>query len=244
VTYTVVEWALKEVQKRFSDIPVLNMATFIIVRAHDMMLEQRLFHHNMLLHYFEVVPETELGMTKEEVDRAVSSIYEYKIEVVNFLESNRAAADWLNYGMNQFYRVVRAGQTKMNTWKGPLSDVRFENIKKINFAFAQVTEENVQKIYHLHLNAHMLSSKPSLAYDFSNPQRIKRNRALLNLGGLALGFIKMPGWLKSNVDSFIKSFYVEQVRLEGALVAHFDLQSNDIMVDQIYNQRANFYIVR
>ena len=74
VTYKVVEWALRQAQKKFAHLPVLNIATFVIVRVHDMMLEQRYFHHNMLLHYFETIPETKLGMTKEEVDRAVSSI--------------------------------------------------------------------------------------------------------------------------------------------------------------------------
>jgi len=73
---------------------------------------------------------------------------------------------------------------------------------------------------------------------------VKRNRALLNIAGVALGFIQMPGWIKGNVDNFIKSFYVEQVRLEGALVAHFESTGNEEMINKIYSQRANFYILR
>ncbi|HXH76774.1 MAG TPA: hypothetical protein VNJ08_17525 [Bacteriovoracaceae bacterium] len=247
VTYKVVMWALGEIQKRFSDIPVLNIASFVIVRVHDMMLEQRSFHHNMLLHYFEMIPETKLGMTKEELDRTVSSIFEYRIDPTNIMESNRANSTWLSYGLDNFYRQVRAGNTRVRSWQSGLSNVSFTNVKKLNFAFAQVTEKTreatAERIYHLHLTSHQFSRKPALAYDLSQPTRVKRNRALLNLAGLGLGFINMPGQLKSSIDGFIKSFYVQQVRMEGALVGHFESSGDTEMIKKIYAQRANFYIV-
>lgn len=244
VTYKVVTWALEQAKKKFSNIPVLNIASFVIVRVHDMMLEQRHFSHNMLLHYFETMPESSFGMTKEEVDRAVSSIYEYRIEATNLPESNRAFKDWLNYGMNNFYISVRAGNSKVKSWTSPMSTMAFKDIKKLNYAFAQVVEKDARKIYHLHLNSHKFTQKPALAYDYSNPKRVKRNRSLMNLAGVALGFIKMPGWLKSNVDGFIKSMYVEQVRMEGALVGYFESTGDTGMIKDIYAQRANFYIVQ
>jgi hypothetical protein len=244
VTYKVVTWALDQAKKRFSNVPVLNIASFVIVRVHDMMLEQRHFHHNMLLHYFETIPETKLGMTKEEVDRTVSSIHEYRIDATNLIESNRAARDWLNYGMTSFYMTVRAGNARVRSWQGPMSGTGFSGVKKLNFAFAEVTEKEARKIYHLHHTEHQFSQKPSLAYDYSDPKRVKRNRALLNLGGVALGFIQMPGWLKGNVDSFLKSFYVNQVRMEGALIGYFESTGDTVMINKIYSQRANFYIVR
>jgi hypothetical protein len=248
VTYEVVIWALNQAKKHFSDIPVLNIASFVIVRVHDMMLEQRHFHHNMLLHYFESIPETKLGMTKDDVDRTVSSIYEYRIGVANVLESNRAAQDWMNYGMNNFYRQVRAGNGRVRSWQSGLSNVNFSQVKKLNFAFAQVTEKSgrnsSERIYHLHLNGHRFSRKPAMAYDFSRPNVVRQNRALLNLAGVGLGFIPMPGRLKASVDSFINSFYVEQVRMEGALVAHFESTGNEEMIRRVYAQRANFYIVQ
>ncbi len=243
VTYAVVTWALEQAQKRFSNIPVLNIASFVIVRVHDMMMEQRIFHHNMLLHYFETVKENELGMTKEEVDMAVSSIYEYKIQATNVPESNRAARDWMNYGMNNFYTMVRSGNGRVREWNDPIFGGRFTDIKKLDFAFAEVNEKEARKIYHLHVNAHQFSSKPAMAYDYSQPNRVKRNRALLNLAGVGLGFLPIPGWIKGNVQSFIKSLYVEQVRMEGALVGYFDMNGNGDMMKKVYGQRANFYIV-
>lgn len=243
VTHKVVVWALEQAQKHFSNVPVLNIASFVIVRVHDMMLEQRHHAHNMLLHYFETVKEGKLGMTKEEVDRAVSSIYEYRIDVTNIFESNRAAADWLNYGMNNFYTTVRAGNTTVASWTGPFSTMTFSNVKKLNFAFAEVTHEGARKIYHLHHKAHMFSGKPSLAFDYSKPKKVKQLRALLNIGSVALGFLKLPSWIKSNVDMFVKSIYQKQVRTEGALVGYFESTGDAAMMKSIYSQRSNLYIV-
>lgn len=244
VTYQVVKWALDQAKKRFSNLPVLNIASFVIVRVHEMMLEQRHFHHNMLLHYFETIPETKLGMTKEDVDRTVSSIFEYRIGATNIFESNRAVADWLNYGMNKFYMQVRSGNSRIRSWEGPMTNVSFENIEKLNFAFANVTHQGSRKIYHLHHMNHTFSSKPSMAYDYSNPKKVKRNRALLNIAGVALGFIQIPGWIKTNVISFMDSMYVQQVRMEGALIGYFESTGDQAMINRIYSQRANFYIVQ
>jgi len=243
VTYKVVTWALQEAQKRFSNIPVLNIASFVIVRVHDMMLEQRHFAHNMLLHYFEKLPESKLGMTKKEIDRAVSSIYEYRIEATNFFESNNAAADWANYGMNKFFMNVRSGNMTVQEWSGPFSSMTFKDVKKLNFAFASVNHEGIRKIYHLNHSAHMLSMKPALAFDYSKPEKVKRFRSLLNIGGVALGFLKLPGGIKSAVDNFIKSLYVKQVRTEGALVGYFESTGDTQMRKAIFSQRSNLYIV-
>lgn len=243
VTHKVIVWALNEAKKRFSEVPVLNIVSFIIVRIHDMMLEQVHFHHNMLLHYFETMDESKLGMTKDEVDRAVSSIYEYRIELAAINESNKAAKNWKSFGMNKFYMDVRSGNTKIRNWNSGLGQRKFSDVKKINFAFAAVTEENARKIYHLHCNGHMFTQNPSLAYDYARPKHVKRIRTLLTLGGVALGFINIPDWIKSNVHNFISSMYVQQVRLEGGLVGYFESTGDTAMMKNIYAQRANFYIV-
>src|SRR5690606_18642214 len=134
VTYKVVNWALEQAKNRFSSMPVLNIASFVIVRVHDMMMEQRHFHHNMLLHYFDRIPETELGMTKGEMDRTVSSIYEYRIDVTDIFSSNAAARDWANWGVNKFFMQVRSGNSRMGS-------MGIENAKKLNFAFAEADKK-------------------------------------------------------------------------------------------------------
>ncbi len=82
------------------------------------------------------------------------------------------------------------------------------------------------------------------AYNYDKPNQVKRFRSLLNLGQLGLSFLPIPGWLKGQVESFLKSYYVDQKRLEGALVAYFDLQGNKQMSKNIKNQLINPYIIQ
>ena len=60
---------------------------------------------------------------------------------------------------------------------------------------------------------------------------------------MGLGFLPINGTIKGYVHTFIKSLYVEQVRMEGALVGFFEMNGNEAMMKKIYGQRANFYIV-
>ena len=243
VTYQVVNWALNQARKRFSNVPILNLASYVIVRIHGMMLDSRTYHHNMLLHYFEKASEGELGMTKQEVDRAMSSIYEYQIPVSGYFESNNASANWDAYGWNKFYMAVRSGNTRIREWQSPFSDFNYQDIKKLNFAYAEAKINGSRKIVSLTQTQHQFSSRPAVSYDYGNPAKIRQNRALLQLGQAALGFLPLPGWIKNTVDSFVSSTYVNQSRAEGALVAHFELLGDSAMAREISRQKANPYII-
>jgi len=243
VAYAVVTWALEQAQKRFSEIPVLNLISFVIVKVHDLLIEQKTFHHNMMLHYFQTVPESELGMTKAEVDQAISSIYEYRIEATNFQESNRAAQEWSKYGWNNFYAALRMGNTRERGLSS--NSARYTEGKRLNYAFSEFAVEGNRQILNLFSNEHLLSSKPAVAYDFARPDRIKRNRSLMNMGQLGLGFLPViPGWIKNLVNTFVDSMHVEQRRLEGALVPFFESANNAPMVQAIYRQNINPYVVQ
>ncbi len=243
VTYQVVNWALNQAKKKFANVPVLNLASYVIVRIHGMMLDSRTYHHNMLLHYFENATEGELGMTKIEVDRAMSSIYEYQIPVSGYFESNNASANWDAYGWNKFYMTVRAGNTRIRDMQSPFSNLNFKDVKKLNFAYAEAKIGESKKIISLTQTQHQFSSKPSVSFDYANPSKVRQNRALLQLGQAALGFLSLPNWIKNNVDSFISSTYVNQSRAEGALVAHFELIGDSNMAREIIRQKANPYII-
>jgi len=239
VLYSVITQALEQAKKVFSDVPALNIASFIIVRVHEMIQEQRYFHHSMLMHYFENMPEEKLGMTKAEIDVAMSSLYESRIAMTNVLESNSAAKDWANYGMKKFFMQVREGSKRAEMLKGR----GLAQAKRLNFAFIEGSDKAGKKIFHLFVNAHQFSQSPALAYDYANPNKVRRMRMLCVLGGAGLGFVQMPGWLKSRVEDFINSLYVSQVRMEGALVGYFDTKGDKDLKARIFSQRANFYIV-
>ena len=84
----------------------------------------------------------------------------------------------------------------------------------------------------------------SIAYNYNKPDQIRRFRALLSLSKVGLSFLTLPSWLKGQVESFIDSFYVEQKKLEGALVAYFDITGDKSMSKQIRLNLVNPYIFK
>jgi hypothetical protein len=239
VTYEVVKRAIEFAKKKFDNVPVLNLISFVIVKVHDLVLEQRLFNQNMLLHYLENFNEKDLGLSKEEADFVFSSIYESRIAATNYPESNAAANNWARYGTDKFFAMVRMGNNKIRR-----GDYQFEAIgPKYNWGFVEVKENGEKVVKNLVNNAHMFSSKMATAYNYNQPNKIKRNRALLNLGQVGLGFLPISGWIKSMVTGFVESFYVEQKLTEGALVAYFESNGNQAMFQAIMKQNINPYLV-
>lgn len=238
VTYEIVKRALDFAKKQFSDIPLLNLASMVIVKVHDLVLEQRLFHQNMLLHYLQNAKVEDLGLTVDEADRIFSSIYESRIAVINYRESNEAASNWTRYGLNKFYETLRTANNRVRREMSTLKEVN-----RLNFAFVQVKEDGQKLIKNIVHNKHSFSQDMSIAYYVEQPDKVRRFRSLLNLGQVGLGFITLPGWLKSQVNSFVDSYYVEQKRLEGALIGHFEMSGNMVMARQIKEQLINPYII-
>ena len=238
VIYEVVKKALEIAKERFSDVPVLNLVSFIIVKVHDLMLDQRLYHQNMLLHYLQNFPESELGLSKDEADHVFSSIYESRIGVTDILSSNRAAANWDRYGTDIFFEYLRVANSKVRrTYSANTLQKRY------NFAFVEVLEEGKRVVKNIFNTKHMLSGNMATAYEYEAPNKVKRTRALLNLAQVGLGFLPVAGWLKNQVDGFLQSFYVEQSRTEGALMAYFESNGNMDMFHKIHAQARNPYLI-
>lgn len=239
VTYEVVKRALDFAKKRFDSVPLLNLVSFVIVKVHDLVIEQRTFHQNMLLHYLQNFPEGELGMTKEEADRVFSSIYESKIGFINYQESNRAAANWDFYGTDKFFAILRGANTKLRR-----SGAVFEKIgTRFNFSFVEVVEDGQRVVKNLIDRKHMFSGAMPTAFYYDKPEKVKRFRSLLNLAQVGLGFLPIPGWLKGQVNNFVDSLYVQQKLTEGALVGYFESNQDFNMVEILRAQQVNPYLM-
>ncbi len=238
VTYKAVEFGLKIAKKRLSSVPVLNTIFYVLVRIDKLLREKRIFNQNILLHYFETFDPSEFGMTKEEVDFAVSSIYESKIPYINYWESNNAVANWPSYGFTSFYRNYRAANAKLRKYHYVYERVG----ERLNFAFSDVIVKGQKRIVNLFDTKHMFSKKPHVAYIYDKPRQVYMLRSLMRLGQIGLSFLPIGGWIKDNVDKFINSFYYKQKITEGSLVAYFESIGNQNMVEQIKLQNINPYL--
>lgn len=234
VTYQVVKWGLDLARKIFSSVPVLNTASYVLVKVEKLIRERREFHQNMLMHYLEN-HESETGLEKEEVDLIYSSIQESRIPWFAFWESNAAKQGWTKYGVNKFYANVRLANNRLRANRSRYS----RRGTRLNFAFQEVVEKNENVIVNLFDTNDMFNSKPAVAYNLDNPQKIARKRMVLQLAGLGLSFLSLPSWVKDIADGYIKSHYEKQRITEGSLYGYFESQEDLQMQEAIIKQYQN-----
>ncbi len=235
VVHKAVEFGLSYAKKKLTWIPVLNTATFVIVQVEKMIKDRRVFHQNMLLHYFENFDPSELGMTKEDVDHAFSSIYESQIPWFNKWESDAAVVTWNSYGTDKFYKSVRFVNSQLRVNKHKYSRLG----ERFNFAFVEGEFNGERVVLNLFNKDNMFSKDFAIAYYQDEPLRVARKRAVLQLAELGLSFLSLPDWMKSSMESYIKSFYYQQQLIEGALYGHFESIGDVKMMEQIKMNQLN-----
>jgi hypothetical protein len=235
VTYKAVTWGLDLAKKVFSDVPMLNTISYVIVQIEKKVTEQRNFHQNMLLHYLENFKEEELGLTHDEVNHIWSSIYESRIPWFAFWESKKARTNWYEYGAYAFYANYRGANQKLKTHAGKYTGI----LERPNFAFQEVNLGGDKVIVNLFDNESILQRRPAVAFNYNHPGQIARKRALLTLANLGLSFVPLNDFIKGNVEKFIKSYFEKQRITEGALYGYFeskkDMKSMELVKAQYLN---------
>ncbi len=230
VTYQVLTWALNFAKDRLSQIPILNTASYVLVRVEELVRQRRLFHQNMLLHYIEKVPESQLGITAEEANHIMSSIYESRIDWFAFWESNAAVANWDKYGVNKFFTSIRFNNNRFRRMSTTFDEVG----KRLNYAFQEVDFKGEAVIANLFQTDHMFSKNLSVSYNYDNPGKVMRKRLVVQLAELGLSFVSLPSFIKGIATDWMQSFYKEQALTEGALYGHFEM----------YNQKDELQMLR
>lgn len=237
VTYQVVTIALNIAKKQFSQIALLNTASYVLVEVERMVREKRLFHQNMLLHYLENIPEDKIGLTHSEANRAFSSIYESRIPWYAFWESRAAQDSWEKYGTTKFFTEVRAANARLRQYQTTYDQVG----DRLNFAFQKASIEGEEVILNIMDTENMFKASPAVAMYVNNPSRIARKRTVLQLAQLGMSFLSLPSWIKSPVESYLKSSYQNQRLTEGALYGYFESQADlDSMQSVILNYQNPF----
>ena len=235
LSYQAVKFGLDLARKRLSSVPLLNAASDIIVKVEKLVRERRTYHQNMLLYYLDNFTPEELGLTKDEADRAFSSIYESRISTISYWESNRAQAQWLTYGTDYFYNGWRAGSRTLL-----INQKRYSEIgERLTYAFNEVTLNDKEVIINLFDKQSMIQWTPSIAYDYTRPNFIKRKRQLHRLVQVGMSFITVPAFFKDTINSYIESTYVKQRLTEGSLLAYFEAHNMEEMRTNLASQTMN-----
>ncbi len=234
-TYQIVKWGLNFAKKRLSSIPVLNTASFVLVQVEKMIREKRLYHQNILLHYFETYSSQELGLTNIEIDHAYSSIYESRIPWFAIWESNQAVNNWDKFGVNKFFQSFRMATNRFRSHRSLYSSVG----DRLNYGFQEVEYKESNVIINLFDKEGMFANRPAVSFFYNGPKKVLRKRVVLQLAQLGLSFLSLPEFIKNFTESYMKSHYETQQITEGALFGHFEALEDHEMLKKLQSQYIN-----
>ena len=214
--------------------PLVHTATYVVKQVIKLSQDIRSYQHNMLLHFLENVPEENYGLNTQEANLVFSSIQESKIPWYAFWERNRAVSNWEKYGVNRFFENIRSANSRFRNYED-----QYELGKRVNFAFQNVFDEGENKVLNLFDKKHIFSSKPSVAYHYEKPQKVKGTRMFLTLGRLGVQFVPLPGFVKNIVDRGLRSFYETQMQTDGALYTYLELRGDGETLKNVKGQNLN-----
>lgn len=237
--YQVVEMTLNIIQSRVNDIPLLNTLTYIVSKVEQFITEQREFHQYMLIYYLENYTEEELGITKEEADHIMSSIYESKLGAFDFATSKKMPELWDVYGYDQFYAQVRNANNQLRFGPQYYDELGL----RVNYAFHTAKVKGKKLILNLFATQHMFSQKFAVAFNFEKPGQVLMTRLLVYGAQIGLSFVpKVPNFVKQAVNSFLDSVYIGKGSIEGALYAHLMETDQKKFANLILLQNINPYL--
>lgn len=232
---------LAQAAKRVTSVPFLGLLNNLFGQIEQIVGDQRMFNQNFLLFLLENYKAELFGLTDKEAANIISSIYQSRLGLMQLLQMKKMAdADWLSYGWNNFYNQKRAANGVLAKFESISYDPG--STKRLSSAFAIVSEKEKKKIVNLFDKSHMFSSKPSLAYDYEKPNKVKTIRFLVKLGQMGLDFIPMPGVIKSYVNKFADSSYKQQILTEGALSAYFMVEGHTALSSHFARQSLNPFL--
>jgi hypothetical protein len=235
----IVKTTLKYAKKIFKNKPFLGVAIYVIKRVDGLIHERRLYHQNMLRYYLERFTPSELGLTKSEADRAMSSIYEAQISLGMVWESNNAVRNWQIYGFNKHYQEVRSCKKRSRKISSG-----FERMgRNLGHAFQRAYSfKGSRLIMNLLNKKHRFSRKASVAYNFDHPYRIALFRMFLGLSKVGVNLLPVGERIRGFIESFIDSIYMPQKINEGMLMGYLESHSYDEkMIRTIQLQTVNPY---
>ena len=137
VANQVVDWGLRFAKSRLSSIPLLNTASYAIVKIAELIRERRFYNQNILLHYLENYKAEDLGLSHSEANLIFSSIYESRIQWFAIWESNMAVNNWKSFGAKRFHQRIRTANNSLRQVRDSYDSIG----DRVNYSFLYAVEE-------------------------------------------------------------------------------------------------------
>lgn len=178
------------------DNPVFGVFEFLLDTHIENLKSRREFFQNQLLVALD--QDTTLFSTAEKA-AIRSSIFYSRISMIKTDSRSKARKAWATYGNAQ--------------WKSLMA--KCDGYTSSKSAFGPCFRLEGQEVRNKLVKKNKLSKSTSLAFDYSEPKRMRAKRQFLITAKLALKLVPLPGLLKTPVRYWLNSQYIDQRKSEG-----------------------------
>ncbi|MEK6555556.1 MAG: hypothetical protein AABZ31_09975 [Bdellovibrionota bacterium] len=199
--------------------PLFSVLEFLVSEYFDALTAQREFYQNALLTYMNSNDE----FTAEEQAQMKSSIFYSRLGLTKFSSRKKAIKEWATFGLKQ--------EKEFNKKCSVTDTTSFHYCFKFDkTAIVNVVNKN---------NSLAKSSSTSTTFDYKKPGYTGQTRWFIMAARLGLKLLPVPGLVKSPVNKWLKSFYVQQRRTEGLLYSAATLKNESELAGWILENTAN-----
>jgi hypothetical protein len=215
------EKALEEVVKQSLSIakeifslasPAFSVFEFLVDSHIENLVSRREFFQNALL---VAIEQDTTQFTKAEKDAIRSSIFYSRLSLTDLSKRDKARKAWPTYGNVELQKLI----------------AKCDGYVKGKSAFGPCFKVDGQEIRNRLVSKNKLSKSASLAFDYSEPKRVRAKRQFLMITKLGLKLLPVPSLLKKPVKTWLNSQYITQRKTEGFLLG-WTRQSNETRIGE------------
>lgn len=225
--------AKKEAQKFFPKEHDEKVVQFLIERYIGFLKDSRTYHQSILLHYLTNYSSSELGLSKQEIGMAMSSILEGDIKIHNIFSRRRLKKNWETYGQNKLKEIASESMKKVIKFR----DIYEHTPYFANPYFARTKMKRGEEVWiNPYFQNKALDNSPSLSFDYARPEYVYKKRRYFEL----LIFSQVQSGGAGKIKKYFSDLkYRRQMLKEGMLYGFYESRGDDEMMKKLLKQSLN-----
>ena len=218
------EKALDAAQKQFPASKELVLLQEVMRMLIDRVHFERSFGQNMLMIAMMENQHKDLNLSDSETKHLLSSIFSSRVNLMLPQVQKDFKANWETKGTQLYLAMAEEGKRRDQIYK---TDAK--SWDSFNSWYRHAERDQSSLIVDLMHTPRMFKKGAAVVYDYAKPNRIYGIRMLLRIAELGLSFADIPQTFKSYGQKYLRSYYFEQIRSEGALISSLeDQDQNDV----------------
>jgi len=201
----------------------LDIVNFLSKRFIDLLMENKRYHHNILLSYLQTYSASDLGMGQVEKNKVLSSLMDEEVNFYAVWDLFGACKNWPGYGQKRYSKKLGKISKAI---KKHAKHYRSIDEQWGDYFYLATNKKGKQVVLNFADGVYYFTSFPSTSIQLERRWAYVVERSVYELTKFAIRFLPW-GFVSTVVDPLLNIRYKSQIEHEGALWAQIEGEGND-----------------